>query len=143
MQELSVLCLGATRFCPCDSSATLQVTWAVVAWFLNFTVIWVTVRMMSLSFPPNGLEILAYSGYIFVNFGLSILCGWVLGRGIGWHAAWLYTSLCMCVFLIRTFKYYIRLNGTQPGMPTRAPLQCIHLQLCIWHALMFTTHAFC
>lgn len=95
----------------------LQVSWAVVAWGLNYAILWTVMRMMALTHPPQGVELFAYSGYIFVNFCTSILCGWAFGSGIGWHAAWLYTSFCMSVFLIQTFKYYIRRSIQQPGVP--------------------------
>lgn len=93
-----------------------QVTWAVVAWGINFAVLWTVVRLMALQNPPPGVEVFAYSGYVFFNFCISILCGWLLGRGFGWHAAWLYTSLCMSIFLIRTYKSYIRSSTSQPGI---------------------------
>jgi hypothetical protein len=71
---------------------------------------------MALYMPPSALEILAYSGYSFVGYCVSILCGWALGRGLGWHVAWLYTSACMSIFLIRTFKQMIRFDAAARGV---------------------------
>jgi hypothetical protein len=76
---------------------------------------WTLVRLMYLGTPPTPLEILAYSGYSFVSFCLSTLCGWAFGSGLGWHIAWLYTSACMSVFLIRTFKQIMRIDAAQRG----------------------------
>lgn len=108
----------------------LQVTWAAVAWGLNFAVLWTVIRLMALQNPPPGVEVFAYSGYVFFNFCVSILCGWLLGRGVGWHAAWLYTSLCMSIFLIRTYKNYIRSSVSQPGMQGGATLTLLAVVLC-------------
>ena len=93
----------------------VQVSWAALAWSVNFTVMWLLVRMMMLGVPPSPLDIVAYSGYSFVSFCLSTLCGWAFGRGLGWHVAWLYTSACMSVFLIRTFKQIMRIDAANRG----------------------------
>lgn len=93
----------------------MQVSWAALAWSLNFFVIWLLVRMMMLGVPPPSLDLLAYSGYSFFSFCLTTLCGWAFGSGLGWHIAWLYTSTCMSVFLIRTFKQIMRIDAANRG----------------------------
>ena len=98
-----------------EGFAHFQVSWAVLAWGVNFTVMWLLVRMMMLGVPPSPLDILAYSGYSFVSFCLSTICGWAFGSGLGWHAAWVYTSACMSIFLIRTFKQIMRIDAANRG----------------------------
>lgn len=94
---------------------SVQVSWAALAWSVNFTVMWLLVRMMMLGVAPPPLELLSYSGYCFVSFCVSTICGWAFGSGLGWHTAWLYTSACMSVFLIRTFKQIMRIDAANRG----------------------------
>jgi hypothetical protein len=102
------------------------VFWAALAWSVNFTVMWLLVRMMMLGVAPPWLEILAYSGYSFVTFCVTTICGWAFGSGFGWHLAWLYTSVCMSVFLIRTFKQIIRIDAASRGDSSVGAFQSVY-----------------
>ena len=86
-----------------------------MAWAINFAVVWVLIRLMQLAAPPPALEIFAFSGYSFVGYSAAIVAGWALGRSLGWYGAWLYTSMCMAIFLIRTFKQVIRIDAAPRG----------------------------
>lgn len=86
-----------------------------MAWAVNFAVIWVLVRLMQLASPPPALEIFAFAGYSFVGYSVAIVMGWALGRSLGWYSAWLYTSMCMAIFLIRSFKQVIRIDAAPRG----------------------------
>ena len=82
---------------------------------MNFAFVYILIGLMQLHAPPPALETLAYTGYSFVGYCVSIVVGWVLGRSLGWYTAWLYTSACMAVFLIRSLKQVIRVDANQRG----------------------------
>jgi hypothetical protein len=81
---------------------------------------------MQLALPPPALEIFAYAGYSFVGYCVSIMMGWILGRTLGWYTAWLYTSLCMATFLIRTFKQVIRVDAAHRGVLPCIAFICLY-----------------
>lgn len=89
-----------------------------MCWMMNFGFMFVLIRMMQLHAPPPALEIFSYAGYSFVGYCVSIISGWALGRSIGWYTAWFYTSCCMAIYLIRTFKQVIRVDAANRGAVT-------------------------
>ena len=101
-----------------------------MCWALNFGLMFVLIRLMQLHAPPPALEIFAIAGYSFVGYCVSIVFGWALGRNIGWYTAWLYTSCCMAIYLIRTFKQVIRIDAANRGMRWR-PLRCLDTCTCL------------
>lgn len=90
-------------------------TWAAAGWFVNFLAVYVLIKMMALRSPPPALDLVAYAGYPFVGYCVSMAIGTGLGRSAAWHVSWLYTSACMAVFLIRTLKQAIRMDGSPAG----------------------------
>lgn len=86
-----------------------------MCWAVNFGFVYILIRLMQLQAPPLALETLAYTGYSFVGYCVSIVFGWLFGRSLGWYSAWFYTSACMAVFLIRTLKQVIRIDASNRG----------------------------
>eukprot|EP01125_Pyxidicula_operculata_P006506 TRINITY_DN2247_c0_g1_i1.p1 TRINITY_DN2247_c0_g1~~TRINITY_DN2247_c0_g1_i1.p1 ORF type:complete len:182 (+),score=28.70 TRINITY_DN2247_c0_g1_i1:560-1105(+) len=98
------LCLGAQyKFTP----DVLGLTSSTASVTVLLEVLLIKLSLVVLNFPPvSFLDLIAYSGYKFVPTTVSILLGLALGT-YGFYAAFVYTSLMMSIFLVRTYKTLI------------------------------------
>lgn len=81
--------------------------WAgLVAWVVHLLVARFILRAMNLPASVPWLELVAYTGYTFVPACASILAGQLAGKW-AYYAVWLYGSLCMAIFMVRTMKRVI------------------------------------
>lgn len=83
-----------------------QVWSGLVAWAVHLLVARVILRAMSLPSSVPWVELAAYTGYTFVPVVASVVAGQLGGRW-AYYGAWLYGSLCMAVFMVRTMKRVI------------------------------------
>jgi hypothetical protein len=74
-----------------------------VSWFIHALLLSIVLRAMNLPATIPWVEVFAYTGYAYAP-ACAIILGGVIGGKWLYYGTWLYTSLCMAVFLIRTLK---------------------------------------
>lgn len=77
-----------------------------MSWVVHLLVAKFVLKAMNLPSSVTWAELFAYTGYAFVPVCLTILLGQLAGKW-GYWAGWMYGSLCMAVFLVRTMKRII------------------------------------
>ncbi|GAX77694.1 hypothetical protein CEUSTIGMA_g5137.t1 [Chlamydomonas eustigma] len=76
---------------------------ACVSWLVHALLLSIVLRAMNLPATIPWVEVFAYTGYAYVPACAIILAGVVGGKWF-YYGSWLYSSLSMAVFLIRTLK---------------------------------------
>lgn len=102
-----LICLAAAakrKFKP--DLMTSAVSTASAAWVAHTLLIKVLLYLMGIPSAVPFLEVVAYAGYPFVHVCLAYFFGAAFGR-VTWHVMWVYSSLCMAVFIVRTIKRVI------------------------------------
>lgn len=77
-----------------------------MAWVVHLLVAKIVLKAMNLPSSVTWVELFAYTGYAFVPVCLAIIGGQAFGR-LGYYSLWLYGSLAMAIFLVRTMKRVI------------------------------------
>ncbi|XP_024362517.1 uncharacterized protein [Physcomitrium patens] len=77
------------------------VTKATLAWFLE-TILLKSLGWVLGTVDAPTLDIVAYGGYSFIGVSLSVFAH--VFSTYAYHITWIYTSLCMASFLVRTMK---------------------------------------
>jgi hypothetical protein len=101
---VSVALFGTQAFKPELVYST--VSGAAAAWGVHIMVLKVILWVLGMPGVVPWLELAAYAGYIFVAASASLLAH-VAAGGMAYHVVWVYSSLCMAVFLVRTTKRII------------------------------------